>query len=178
MRYHDISWHIMAYHNISWNDITYYGISWDIMTYHEITWFDYLWSVPLPCGQFMAIFKELYPTEHHQKHLTYGSLRKSFTIQANEIPEEFRWVSTPRLDTWSLCNRNKVKSANSSLLFFFTNRPSDWFVNFLHNSDSSSSPQKTRPTFFRYNEKVRIMYFLSGKAKRGHILVPVVKGMN
>ena len=73
MQYHAISCNAMQYHEIPYNTMQYYAILcntmqchatlWQTLAYSGIPWHNQCiisncWrSVPLPCGQYMAIFK-------------------------------------------------------------------------------------------------------------------------
>ena len=58
MQCHAIPWNTMRYHAISCNTMHYHAIQWNTMQPHAISCIinNCWWSVPLPCGQDMAIF--------------------------------------------------------------------------------------------------------------------------
>merc|ERR1712120_121062 len=71
MQYHAIPWNIMQYHAIPCNAMQYLAIPCNTMQYHAIQCNAMLYhaipwninncrrSVPLPCGQYMAIFSSV-----------------------------------------------------------------------------------------------------------------------
>merc|ERR1712012_886833 len=93
LAYSCILWHTLAYSGILWHTLAYSGILWHTLACSGILWHNQciirncLRSVPLPCGQYMAIFSSVRSSYSHpdllvtqQQHPHFFRSHRSSTL--------------------------------------------------------------------------------------------------